>query len=596
MAESLQQQAEKLATTICDLETEEEQLGQEAAAAVAIQSYEDQFEEDVEPNPNYQPSGEQPKVWRNQEEWLRYLSAKGEPLPVFSDPAQSVNILQQQVRKSGISSEPIYQELTSYGHKTTPRYTEVEIHPPSGGVMAAAAAGEIQLTNIKPPRFDGDGTLNWEDFEAHIESQFDGKSFKQQRSLLQACLGPKPRKWYFQKDELWLKPISEQLRRLRNKYSIRRDGEEDYGVPHDVVMKPGETIDDYEMRVTEACVHLKPRPFKRIPGELRKTEAFREVKQFADKVAYDKMEKGVFIGGLPNKFRTRLFNNNELRAKPLSDIIDECKKWEKTQRLVKRGDVTNMQLQSIAFQNDAAIAYHTQKYKSESTDEESGTDDEKPKFVELANKVLREKSKRNENVVSKRDSKIKAAVDAEIAKEKQIEKQEKVYQTLLAKMEQLQEKVNPEKIQEQISSLGESLPGLIKSMMTEDTKPTAKAGTKGDPSTEDSEKQYQERQERYNNNRGGYNRGWGRGQGRGRGRGRGFGRGFGRGGRGGNQSNNREDEQQKEEGQSEKQADNGQPKNPRPDWNKMADAMTKTAAAMQQQTTAMAQLIENSKN
>jgi hypothetical protein len=583
---------------MCSLESEAENEYAEAdpSAAVAIHE-EESLHEDQPENSDYRSSEQsnvQPRIWKNREEWMQHLMAKGEPVPLFEDSAapnnENAQPNQRQVRRSNIEAEPLYQELTSYGNRRNPRVTEVEVVLPGNRALGAAAAGgEIQLTNIKPPRFDGDGSLNWEDFEAHIESQFDGKNFKQQRSLLQACLGPKPRKWYFQKDELWLQPIAEQMRRLRNKYSVRRDGEEDYGVPHDVVMIPGESIDDYEMRVTEACVHLRPRTFKRIPGEPREKEAFREIKYFADKVAYNKMEKGVFIGGLPNKFRTRLFNNNELRAKPLADIVDECKKWEKTQKMVKHGDVTNMQLQAIAFESAKATTYLTQKLRSESGDEDSEAEDQ-PKFVELANKAMRGKDRRRDNSASRQAEKVKAEVDAQIVREKKTEKQEKMIQTLLAKMEQIQEQVKPEKIQEQIASLGESLPDMIKTMMTKDTKPTAKAGTKGDPMTEDTEQQYQERQQKYNNRGGGYSRGWGRGRGRGRG--------FGRGGfnKRGNGPNN--DERQQHQGQSANPAENKK-QDDKPNWDKMdkmADAMQKTAVAMQQQTAAFAQILDGSKN
>jgi hypothetical protein len=582
MAEGVDKQAMDLASRVRTLLNSGNEQEEETppTAAVALQSSDEYGDEDA---PQNQGLLDPPvRIWKDYEEWMRDLVARGEPPPVFA------NSHPERPRKP-VAEEPIYAELTSYGRKYVdqkPKMTEIEFKGPGLG-------GDLQLTNIKPPRFDGDGTLNWEDFENHLESHLDGRSFKQQRALLQACLGPKPRKWYFQEDELWQKPIEEQLKTLRNQYSHRKEGEEDYGVPHDVVMKIDEKIDDYGMRVAEACAHLKPRPFKRIPDEDPNKETFREIKYFADKVAYTKLKKGVFIGGLPNKYRTKLFNKDKLRAKPLEDIIDACKKWEKTTSMVKRGDVTNMQLQSLAFQGDAAQVYVAQKRRRNSdTDDESGTDSEQPAFVSLAKQI--QESKDHEDAASKYEKKVKARVNAQIAKEQKEEQREKVYQALLAKIDELEkETTKTGKMQDQIQSLGESLPGMIKTMMVKDTKPTAKAGTKGDPMTEDTERQFQERQQYYNNRGGGYGRGYNRNRGRARGRG------FGRGGfQAGNRPDNRNDERQQNQHEEKNENDQSRNDKQQPNWNKLADAITKSAEVMQQQTTAVAQLMEagSSKN
>jgi hypothetical protein len=332
------------------------------------------------------------------------------------------------------------------------------------------------------------------------------------------------------------------------------------------------------------------------------------------------MQKTVFTGGLPGNYRRKLFNRDELRAGPLQAIVKACKRWEKTERLVQLGDASNMQLQKMAFHNAAAVSYHAKKAESEDNSDDMDTDEDVPAFVGLAEKTLGtgKKSTRFE-AARKNEKNVDAAVNAQIAKEKQAKekvKEQQQYSALVAKIEQLEAISKPEVMEEILQK-------KVESMMTKDTKPTAKAGTKGDPMTEHSEEQYQNRQRNFQNRRDGNFQQGGRGFNRGRGGydnrnggrnnggngnssnfrsgsyhngGNGNGSNF-RGNfkRGGNGPKDRNQERTDNGQVDNKSKDQKTPSKEMKDLKIIASAMEKSAAALNQHTAALAQ-ISQSKN
>jgi hypothetical protein len=139
----------------------------------------------------------------------------------------------------------------------------------------------------------------------------------------------------------------------------------------------------------------------------------------------------------------------------------------------------------------------------------------------------------------------------------------------------------------------------MKDMMVNDAKPTAKAGTKGDPTPEQVEQERQEKfarrpqQGRGGYYRGGYQRGFNRGRG-GFNRGRGFGRGgYGRGAYHNSHQQPRNLEQQPERTNHDTVENKtaGQQH-----LDVLAKAVEKSAAVMEQHTAALAQFFCDTKN
>jgi hypothetical protein len=226
------------------------------------------------------------------------------------------------------------------------------------------AINGFQVMHIEPTKFNNDGTLTWDDFEVYLDSQFDGKTVEQQRAILQASLGPAPRQWYRMQDDLWTKPMEGQMEKLRRKFSSKKFGE--YGMPTNIIMKINETIDQYELRVAQECVHLKPLKFRVIPNEPRQEEVMRKIRHYGEKLAHEKLEKGVFIGGLPSAYHQKLLSNAELLEKSFSDIVDECKRWEMVERVVRNVGARNLLTANINYYREAELPSARQKYEDSS--------------------------------------------------------------------------------------------------------------------------------------------------------------------------------------------------------------------------------------
>jgi hypothetical protein len=462
----------------------------------------------------------------------------------------------------------------------------------------------VQMVNVDLPKFNDDGTMTWESFERTLTYRLAGRPPRQKIEMLQMALGQDALEWYNLEEGIWNLPYEDQLEKLRDNFSLRQSGEEGMGVPHDVVMKAGEPIGKYRIRAAHACLHLKPAAFRAITGEDKRKEAARKIQHYGDERCYEKILKDVFIAGLPSMYRTKIFDKPELMSQSLQVIVKQCKTWEKGVKVVQRGDASNLQKQNIAFHNAAAVAYHTQKQES---GDDSSADEEEPTFVGVARALSNEsKPQKHEEITSKnREKSVKFAVETQLVKEKQ-KAQQMQLQALVAKIEELETKVANEKLAEQVEkTLGDMLPDRMRDMMIKDTKPTAKAGTKGDPTAEQLEEIRRNKAERNFQGRAGYNRGgYHRGNGKGRAgfnnRGRGFNRGgYNRGGYGRGTHNHQNYHQQYDEypsGQSNKSNGNSGSGDPMKYLDTLARAVEKSTAVMEQHTTAIAQLFNGPKN
>jgi hypothetical protein len=451
----------------------------------------------------------QPRTFRDHAEWEQYLISKGETIPVFGDPTGA----RSRTKDNG---NPEYDYPSSRG--TNYYQQQQQELPRAAGVsevqidVKPTVGGPVYLRTIKPNRFNDDGKQSWEDFETQLTYQIYDKLPRQKVEILQASLGPEVLEWYHLQDDLWKKPYEEQIKQLRGNYSERGDGETPVDIPHDVVMKTGETISQYNIRAQRACIHLKPEPLQPNPADSEHRQTARKIQYFGEKLNFERTQKNVFITGLPGPYRRKLFNRDELRAGPLQAIVRQCKRWEKTEQLVKRGDVNNSQLTSMAYHKSGSVSYPAQASCNADSDESSDEADEEEEIATCSGTVetgFGNSKKSAKNVSLQKPDKEVRFVESQAMQEKQKAKDKKNYLALVAKIEQLEELTKPEKLKERVdASLEGMLAGKVKSMMTKDTKPTAKAGTKGDPFTEKTEEQYRNR-EQSQNRRGFNNRGRG---------------------------------------------------------------------------------------
>jgi hypothetical protein len=453
----------------------------------------------------------QPRTFRDHADWEQYLISKGEVIPVFGDPTGA----RSRAKDNGhldydypSSRGTNYSQQQQQGQPRAAGVNEVQID------VTPTMGQPVYLRTIKPNRYNDDGKQSWEDFETQLTYQIYDKLPRQKVEILQASLGPEVLEWYHLQDDLWKKPYEEQIKQLRGNYSERGDGETPVDIPHDVVMKAGETISQYNIRAQRACIHLKPEPLQINPNESDHRQTARKIQYFGEKLNFERTQKNVFITGLPGPYRRKLFNRDELRAGPLQAIVRQCKRWEKTEQLVKRGDVNNSQLTSMAYHKSGAVSYPAQASGDANSDEssdEADEDEEVPTYSGTIESGFGNAKKSAKNALpQKADKEVRFTVESQAAQEKQKAKEKKNYLALVAKIEQLEELTKPEKLKERVdASLEGMLAGKVKSMMTKDTKPTAKAGTKGDPFTAKTEEQYRNR-EQFQNRRGGFsNRGRG---------------------------------------------------------------------------------------
>jgi hypothetical protein len=396
-------------------------------------------------------------------------------------------------------AEHIYEEVPAQYrpiiNALPPKRSELQIIPPTPN----------QFTHqLEIAKFHNDGTLLWEEFEATIKMRTAGKLDRHRVELLQMSMGPSVTAWYTNQRNLWQKSFAEHLAAMRKNFSRKREGERGMGITQRVIWQNGDTVDSYSIRANRACLHLDPGDFVPVIGETKEKETARRIQHYGDLQTYDMMIKNTFVNGLPEKWRTRLFNNHTILAGPLNDMIEKCKTWEYTDKIVKEGTLTNRQLENIAYQTQSAHAYHTRH--QEAAGESESDDDYEPPFVGLANSLLVEPSKKKkEKAVASNRPSVDAAVDAQISRENR----QKNIQALIAKIDQFDEKIenmgktSTEKIAEQVKTLGEMLPERMKKLMTEDAKPTAKAGTKGDPSTEQADATHNNRRNNFGRNNNG---------------------------------------------------------------------------------------------
>jgi hypothetical protein len=223
-----------------------------------------------------------------------------------------------------------------------------------------------------------------------------------------------------------------------------------------------------------ACVHLEPTPFHKVDGETLHEEKKRRLIHFADLRVYERVTRDLFIQGLPAILQRKIrAKKNEIKT--LKNAVDKVKDYEEDERDIASCEKHNKQLQVTQYQQDRAVGYIAQPEEMEQDENNADA------FVGAAQSQYWDQQKKLALLAAQQKT-AEAELKMKLDKISHTE-QNKLLQTLAATVGELSA------VKQSISELGDVLPDKMKKMMTIDTKPTAKAGIKGDPTAEQVEEQ-----------------------------------------------------------------------------------------------------------
>jgi len=369
----------------------------------------------------------------------------------------------------------------------------------------AQILGEIPLVmHARPPKFEDKDDLPWEEFENALLGACRGRTEETKISLLQQSLGKGPQGWYNCQD-LRTKPFETQLKEFRREYS-RRDPDGRDELPTRIIMKPGETVHEFQTRIRRHFMYLIPilpvispqdDPGKRAEMKL----------EFRFKVQkHDSDMRDMFIQGLPTLYHRKMLNLKK-PPKTFREATEIAKKWHRADQKIKKSEAEYALMQTRQFNQELALNYLAAKgpqADSEDEDDEVDEDDTTPPFVYAAEFMQKNRRKPDQKEISatksaeEHNEKVKREVAKQIEKEKK-EKAAKEWafqlgemQTLLADISKKTDKVE-ESIAEKMDEQDKKFAERLQKMLTTDAKPTGKAGTKADPLTEDAEKEVRKR-------------------------------------------------------------------------------------------------------
>ena len=314
-------------------------------------------------------------------------------------------------------------------------------------------------------KFNGDGEISWEEFERQVRNRTKGLAGHIRADLLQSAFGPRVIGWYNINPDLWKHSFEDQLTALRQNYSRKRGARGIIGMPRHISMKANEEIDDFVQRIVRSCIHLEPSPFRKKAGEDEHDEKLRRLEHYTCNKLYERVTRDMFVQGLPLNLQRRVRAKKE-QMKTLKDAIEFVKDLQEDENDMIGCDLYNKQQQVTMFQHDRAATYHSQTVES---------DEDEDAFVAVTQTAAR--GNNNPKAVDQLQTRV-AEVEQKMQQQKLSQgENRKVLQTLVAKVGELG------------TEISDNLPEKMKRMLTEDTKPTAKAGTKGDPTLEQVEEQ-----------------------------------------------------------------------------------------------------------
>ena len=379
-----------------------------------------------------------------------------------------------------------------------PGTSHAPAYPPFGQSYMMFGDAPLVL-NALPQKFENKDDFPWEEYESALIGVCEGRNEASKISLLQQSLGKGPRGWYNLRKQLKYKPFAEQIEAFRQEYS-RRDPEDNVENPPNIYMKAGENVHDFQNRILRLYMHLAPMVPKANPKD---TDAQRNQKmneyhfKFRE---HDKKMRDNFIHGLPAKYHKTILRQRP-RPNSFEAAYDIAKRMWRIDQQVKTAETEAVVSQARQYNQDLAVTYLGMKAEDasdESDASEEALNDETPTFVHFAERLQQKpkakgilKKPAAEQPKNTEKSKKEAIVSKQIEKEKTTKGLIQQLQGLQATLVSLEQKnQNLEKnFHDKLEKTGNDMTERMRDMLTKDAKPTAKAGTKGDPLTEDAEKE-----------------------------------------------------------------------------------------------------------
>jgi hypothetical protein len=362
------------------------------------------------------------------------------------------------------------------------------------------------LQSFSMVQFNHDGTISWEEFERQVRNRTKGRPGHVRAEMLLSALGPRVSNWYHSNEEVWKLSFEEQLATLRENYAARRRCADNVGIPVAFPMKIGEDIDDYVQQVKRACVHLFPPTFRKNPEETEYEQRKRRLEHHTNRSIYDRVSRDLFIQGLPAPLQRKCRSKDE-NLKTINDAVQLVKDYEARERSVQACEKHNKQLLVASYQQDRAVTYAARP-SDELTEENElaqyfaqtmAAQVNSPRNVEQTEvgtikKLLTENQKNT-------DKYIHALFVNQTEKFNELDKKLTRVENTAGQARNEQKSAKEKRgsygaVKAFLMDMEEQFPEKFKKMMIEDTKPSAKAGTKKDPTLEQVEEERDARRPR----------------------------------------------------------------------------------------------------
>ena len=344
-----------------------------------------------------------------------------------------------------------------------------------------------------PQKFEDRDDMPWEEFENSLNAATIGRSEKIKISMLQASLGKGPLGWYNVQDMRY-KPYDEQMRIFREAFS-KRDPKGRKEKPSIIVMKPGETVHEFQTRIRRHFMHLSPLIPNITDRDSLRDRIQKQLDYKFECREHDAEMLDMFTKGLPPHYHRKLLLKHNAPA-TLADAVKMVQEWFRVDQRVKRAE-TEFALQQTRQHNQDMVTTYLAVDEEESKNDQSSDeedDEEKNAFVAAAELLLKSRKpeyRRLKNPVAEKSEQAKKEEVRKLIQKKKadkeakdVTKQLKGLQTLLSSIDKKTAKIEGD---------NKKLTDKMKEMLTTNAKPKAKAGTKGDPSPADAEREAKKR-------------------------------------------------------------------------------------------------------
>lgn len=361
-------------------------------------------------------------------EYLRYLSKEEE----------SGQRKQQEVNEGDV--EALRQALNQAENPAELAATMMAYNRPN--IIVSAHSEMPLLPPPKIPEFNDESHYLWEEHEDVLSQYTRDRTEVAKCALLRSSLGPAVLSWYNTQRLLFNLPYAEQIESLRKKFQLG----EALRQHETLIMREGrETVLQFSTRVQRHFLAQSPKYISEWTELTNPLERERVATRYErDFEHIGQMMANAFIRGLPPKWYNRILEKRD-QPKTLTKAVEIVTRWEKVQEVSKRHNEQN----TFALINEERSSGNVVTYAAQA---QSGQ----------TMKEMRERIKE------------------ELMKEQEAKKQGDNMKQIAEALETLPQRMQT-CMQVTFAPLRDDLTTKLNQLMTVDTKPTAKAGTKADP-------------------------------------------------------------------------------------------------------------------